>query len=107
MTGFATGSATNRIRRLEPTAGMPGLTTCNELSHELNITIRSIAMYTQYEALARERIREQREIAAQRRLSKQVASVRLWQRVADYSARRAARSQRKLAERSAEYQLAG
>lgn len=65
-------------------------------------------MYSMYEALARERQREQREQAARQRLSQQLASARLWQQVAVYSARRAARSRRQLAEQSAaDYQLVG
>jgi hypothetical protein len=63
-------------------------------------------MYQQYEALARERMREQREYAAHRRLLSELASVRMWQRLADYSARRALRAQRRLDEHStADYQL--
>ena len=70
--------------------------------------VRSIQMYSMYEALARERQREQRERAAHQRLSRQLASVRLWQRLAAYSARRAARSRYQLAEQSAaDYQLVG
>ena len=65
-------------------------------------------MYSMYEALARERQREQREQAVHRRLSQQVASARLWQRLASYSAHRAARSRRQLAEQPAsDYQLVG
>jgi hypothetical protein len=65
-------------------------------------------MYQMYEALARERQREQREQAAQRRLASELASVRLWQRLAGYASRRAARSSRRLAEHSAaDYSLAG
>ncbi len=65
-------------------------------------------MYPLYEALARERQREQREQAAQSRLARELASTRLWLRLAAYSSRRAARSQARLAERPmAEYQLAG
>jgi hypothetical protein len=68
--------------------------------------IRSITMYSMYEALARERMREQRERSARWRLSQDVAAVRRWQRLAGYSARRAARSRRQLAEHSAaEFQL--
>jgi hypothetical protein len=67
----------------------------------------SIQMYHMHEALARERIREQREQAARRRLVAEVASVRLWQRLAAYASRRAARSSRRLAEHSAsDYSLA-
>ena len=69
---------------------------------------RSIQMYSMYEAFARERMREQVEQAAQRRLSSQLASARMWRRFASYSAGRAARSSRWLAEQSAaDYQLAG
>ena len=68
--------------------------------------IRSITMYSMYEALARERMREQRERSARQRLSQDVAAVRRWHRLAAYSARRAARSQRQLAEHStADFQL--
>jgi len=65
-------------------------------------------MHQMYEALARERMREQRERAAHSRLAAEVASVRLWQRLAAYASRRAARSSVRLAEHSAsEYSLAG
>jgi hypothetical protein len=65
-------------------------------------------MYFQYEALARERIREQRENAAHRRLLHELASARRWQRLAAFTARRAARSERRIFEQSVEdYQLAG
>jgi hypothetical protein len=64
-------------------------------------------MHQMYEALARERMREQRERAARSRLAAEVASVRMWQRLATYALRRAARSSRQLAEHSAvDYQLA-
>lgn len=63
-------------------------------------------MFSMYEAFARERMREQVEQAAQHRLSAQLASVRRWHRLASYSAARAARSSRRLAEHSAaKYQL--
>jgi hypothetical protein len=58
-------------------------------------------MYAMYEALARDRMREQRRDVAQARRASELASVRLWHRLAAYAARRAARSQRQLAERSA------
>ena len=65
-------------------------------------------MYTMYEALARERMQEQRVSAAQRRLSQQFAHARRWNRLAAYSALRAARSERRLAEHlAADYQLVG
>ncbi|MFL6162749.1 MAG: hypothetical protein ACJ74U_11040 [Jatrophihabitantaceae bacterium] len=65
-------------------------------------------MYSMYEAFARERMREQLEQAAQRRLSAQLAAARRWRRLAAYSARRAARSSRRLADHSAaDYQLVG
>lgn len=65
-------------------------------------------MYSQYEALARERSRRQREDAAHHRLTHELSSARRWQRVAAFTARRAARSQRRVGEHSAEeYQLAG
>jgi hypothetical protein len=78
-------------------------------SFELNFsTTRSTTMYSMYEALARERMREQREQSARQRLSHDLASVRRWRRLAAYSERRAARSRRALAEHSAvDYQLAG
>jgi hypothetical protein len=67
----------------------------------------SSQMHYMYEALARDRQREQQERAAQNRLASELASARLWQRLSAYSARRAARSQRRLAEHAAaEYQLA-
>jgi hypothetical protein len=62
-------------------------------------------MYMQYEALARERMREQRANAAQRRLASEVASARRWRRLASYTARRAARSQLRLSDRSAAVRL--
>ncbi|MEO9239367.1 MAG: hypothetical protein ABI418_14900 [Jatrophihabitantaceae bacterium] len=65
-------------------------------------------MYSMYEALARERMREQREQAQRQQLSQDVARARRWQRLAAYSARRAARSRRLLAEHAAaDYQLVG
>jgi hypothetical protein len=65
-------------------------------------------MYTMYEALARERTQERITLAAQYRLSQQLATTRRWRRLAAYSARRASRSQRRLAEQlSADYQLVG
>jgi hypothetical protein len=73
-----------------------------------NNSARSIQMYSMYEAFARERMREQLEQAAQRRLSAQVASARMWRRLAAYSAGRATRSSRRLADHSAaDYQLVG
>jgi hypothetical protein len=64
-------------------------------------------MYSMYEALARERMREQLQRSARQRLSHELAAARRWHRLAAYSARRAARSQRQLAEHSAvDYQLA-
>ena len=56
---------------------------------------RSTQMYSMYEALARERMREQQELARAARLSQRLASARLWRRLAAYSARRAARSRRR------------
>ena len=65
-------------------------------------------MYTMYEALARERTQEHAVSAAQRRLAHQLAQARRWNRLAAYSAGRAARTQRRLAERlAADYQLVG
>ena len=65
-------------------------------------------MYAMYEALARERMREQRVQSAHRRLSHHLAAARRWHRLAAYSAGRAARSRRRLAEHSAaDYQLVG
>jgi hypothetical protein len=65
-------------------------------------------MYTMYEALARERTHEQTVSAAQRRLSQQLVQARRWHRLAAYSASRAARSERQLAEQlGADYQLVG
>ena len=74
----------------------------------INDSSRSTQMYALYEGLARERTRELLEQAAQRRLSTQLASARRWRRLAAYSAGRASRSSRRLAEHSAaDYQLAG
>lgn len=71
-----------------------------------NFTVRSIQMYSMYEAFARERMREQLERSASQRLSADLASARRWQRLASFSARRAARSARRLAAySSADYQL--
>jgi hypothetical protein len=76
---------------------------------DLNLsTTRSTTMYAMYEALARERLREQREQSARWRLSHDLAAARRWRRLAAYSAGRAARSRRQLAEHSAaDYQLVG
>ena len=64
-------------------------------------------MYTQHEALARERMLEQRSSAAHRRLVRQISAGRRWQWIANYSAGRARSSQRRSAERSAgSYELA-
>jgi hypothetical protein len=63
-------------------------------------------MYSMYEALSRDRMREQRAQAAQARLLSELSSARLWHRLAAYSARRAARSDRRLAEHSGDYRLA-
>lgn len=63
-------------------------------------------MYSMYEALARERMRERQEQAARQRLCSQLSSARLWRRLAAFSARQEARSRYRLAERSAvDYQL--
>lgn len=65
-------------------------------------------MHTMYEALARERTQEHAALAAQHRLSQQLVQARRWNRLAAYSANRAARSQRRLAERlEADHQLVG
>jgi len=65
-------------------------------------------MYTMYEALARERTQEQLMLSAQHRLSQQLSQARRWHRLAAYSARRAARSERRLTEElAADYQLVG
>ena len=72
----------------------------------INFSNRSTQMYSMYEAFARERTREQLERAASQRLSSQLASARLWRRLAAYTARRAARSNRRLAE-ARDYQLVG
>jgi len=69
---------------------------------------RSTEMYSMYEAYARERMRRQLTEYAQQRLSANLASARMWQRLARYSARQAARSSNRVAENPAqEYQLAG
>jgi hypothetical protein len=64
-------------------------------------------MYMHYEALAKERMREQRVKAAQRRLANEVASARRWRRLASYTARRATKSQTRLSNRSAALRLSG
>ena len=65
-------------------------------------------MYSMYEALARERTQDQLESAARRRLCHQLADARRWHRLAAYSADRAARSERRLAEQlGSDYQLVG
>jgi hypothetical protein len=65
-------------------------------------------MYSMHEALARERTQEQLAQAARYRLSQQRASAQRGHRLAAYSARRAARSERRLAEHSAaDFQLVG
>jgi len=65
-------------------------------------------MYTMYEALARERTQEQLATAAQYRLTLQLSQAKRWHRLAAYSARRAARSERRLTEElAADYQLVG
>lgn len=70
------------------------------------LTNRSIQMYSMHEAFARERMREQLERSASRRLSSDLASARMWRRLASFSAGRAARSSRRLAEHMAsDYQL--
>jgi hypothetical protein len=61
---------------------------------------RSFAMHFQYEALARERMLEQRANAAHQRLTDELVAARRWQRLAAFTATRAARSQRRLAQRS-------
>ncbi len=53
---------------------------------------RSNAMYSQWEALSRDRMREQREHAANHRLVAQLAAARRWAWLADFSSRRADRS---------------
>jgi hypothetical protein len=65
-------------------------------------------MFTMYEAFARERTQEQRTLAAQYRLTQQLSQARRWHRLAAFSARRAARSERRLTEElAADYQLVG
>lgn len=58
-------------------------------------------MYCQQEAFARERIRDRRAMAARRNMAGEAASIRMWQRLAAFSARRAARSQERLEELTA------
>jgi len=65
------------------------------------LILRSKLMTFMYEALARERMREQRDRAAHVRMMNQLVSARRWHRIAAFSARRAARSDRRLAEHSA------
>lgn len=96
--------------QLDPVRPIPGQLVSNSiLVSSKSGPKRSIQMYLLHEALARERMREQREQAMRRRLSHELASARRWQRLAAYSAGRAARSRRQLAEQSAaaEYQLVG
>jgi hypothetical protein len=65
-------------------------------------------MYQLHEAMARERMRDIRDNAAQRRLASQASSARSWRLLAAYVARRAAKSEQRLAEiPSSEYDLAG
>ncbi len=65
-------------------------------------------MYTMYAALARDRSRELQVEAAHHRLCQQLTTARMWNRLAAFTARRAVRSQRRLAEDSAaDYQLVG
>ena len=65
-------------------------------------------MYAQYEAFARERIREQRESATHQRMAREWAAAHRWHRLAAYAARRAERSDSRRAEHSAsDYHLAG
>lgn len=56
-------------------------------------------MIIQSDEIAQEVIREARTNAANRRLSRDMASLHRWQRISRFSARRAARSRRRLAER--------
>jgi hypothetical protein len=74
---------------------------CPDLSYRTNLSSRSFAMHSQYEALARERMLEQRANAAHLRLTNELAAARRWRRLAAFAASRASRSQRLLAERSA------
>lgn len=65
-------------------------------------------MYSQHEALARERMRERRSVAAHRRLERQLSAGRRWQWLSNYAARQAARSRQAHADGSAgSYELVG
>jgi hypothetical protein len=65
-------------------------------------------MYSQHEALARERMQHRHREAAHRRLANQLAAGRRWRWLASVAANRAARSQRRSsAESTAHYELAG
>jgi len=84
----------------------PAALACTSTTTDVN-TDRSIEMYSMYEAFARERMRERREQALAQRLSSELAAGRLWRWLAAFSARQAARSERRLAAQAAGYQLAG
>ncbi len=68
-------------------------------------------MFSQYEQVAHERMRERRERAARDRLVRELSAGRRWQWLANFFARRAVRSRRRACARereaSAGYELAG
>ncbi|HEX2903284.1 MAG TPA: hypothetical protein VHO01_07480 [Jatrophihabitans sp.] len=94
-----------RFRPEPPINCLTWSATSNDFS--TNFSTRSIQMYSMYEAFARERMREQLQRSAAHRLSSDLASARMWRRLASFSARHAARSSGRLAQHGAEeYQLA-
>jgi hypothetical protein len=93
---------------VRPLTESPGVFNHPALPVECHSYTRSTVMYAQYEALARERMREQREFAAHQRMASELASAHLWHRVATYAQHRAQRSDRRRASHAAsDYQLAG
>ncbi len=68
--------------------------------------IGSITMLSMYEAMARERMRDAQQSAAERRLSARLKSERIWQRLARLAARREARAHRLADEARESYSLA-
>jgi hypothetical protein len=66
------------------------------LQPELDQTSREISEMLMHEALARARMREAEQAAQQYRLARRVAAARSWQRLAAWTARRAARARANL-----------
>jgi hypothetical protein len=65
-------------------------------------------MYSQHEALARERMQHRHRQAAERRIAHQLAAGRRWRWLERIAAKRAAKSQhRRPDESAAHYELAG